>query len=135
MVDALLDEYTDQQVAEILDERGIHPGKGGIFRARLVGNIRRKYGLKNRFERLRARGLLTAQEVAEKLGISWVTVRSWRKAGLLHGHAYDDRNEYLYEPPDEDTPAKCMGQKLTKRCQLSRAEVGSLRAKEVQYES
>lgn len=135
MVDGLLNEYTDQQVAEILDARGIHPGKGGIFRGRLVGNMRRQYGLKSRFERLRARGLLTAQEIAEKLGITWVTVRKWRQAGLLRGYAYDNKNDYLYEPPGEDAPTKCLGQKLSKRCRFSQTELRSLRTKEVQYES
>jgi hypothetical protein len=135
MVDGLLNEYTDQQVADILHERGIQTGKGGIFRGRLVGNIRRQYGLKSRFERLRARGFLTAQEMAERLGITWVTVRSWRKAGLLRGYAYDDRNEYLYEPPGEDTPTKCMGQKLSERRRFPQTDLGSLCTKEVQYES
>jgi len=135
MVDVLLNEYTDQQIAEILNERGMHPGKGGIFRGRLVGNIRRQYDLKNRFERLRARGLLTAQEIAEKLEITWVTVRKWRQAGLLQGYAYDDKNDYLYEPPTENAPTKSMGQKLSKRCRFFQAELGSLCTKKVQYES
>ncbi|MCX6056579.1 MAG: hypothetical protein NTW69_00270 [Chloroflexi bacterium] len=135
MVDALLNEYTDQQIAEILNERGIHPGKGGIFRGRLVGNIRRQYNLINRFERLRAKGLLTVQEIAERLEITWVTVRKWRQAGLLRGYAYDDKNDYLYEPPSEDAPTKSMGQKLSKRCRFPQVELGSLCTKEVQYES
>ncbi len=40
MVDNLLNEHTDEQVAAILNDRDLHPGKGGAFRGRLVGNIR-----------------------------------------------------------------------------------------------
>ncbi len=134
LVDALLDENTDQQVADILNQRGIHTGKGSMFRGRLVGNIRRQYDLKSRFDRLRAQGLLTVQEMAEKLGITWVTVRKWRQAGLLRGYVYDDKNNYLYEPPGESAPRKCMGKKLSKRCPSAQLEHVSLCTEEVQYE-
>jgi len=55
-IDVLLNEYTDAQVATILNERGLHPGKGGSFRGQIIGSIRRSYGLKSRYERLREPG-------------------------------------------------------------------------------
>ena len=47
MIDDLLNEGTDEQVATILNERGLHPGKGGSFQGRTIGRIRRTYGLKS----------------------------------------------------------------------------------------
>ena len=133
-MDALLKDYTDRQVAEILNERGLHPGKGGVFHARLVANIRRVYGLKSRYERLRAAGMLTPVEAARLLGVDHSTVKHWYKAGLLRGYVCDDKGSYLFEPPGPDAPKKHLGQKLNRR-QLSEEKFISQSAKEVQYES
>jgi DNA invertase Pin-like site-specific DNA recombinase len=130
-IDQLLDDYTDREVAEILTERGLRAGKGTPFRARLVANIRREYGLQSRYDRLRAAGLLTAAELAPRLGVSRATVNHWRQSGLLRGHAYTDKPEYLYEPPAADAPTKHLGKKLAGRRRFP--EVVSNRSKEVQY--
>ena len=114
-VDRLLNDHTDQEVATILAERGLHAGKGTPFRARLIGNIRREYGLASRYDRLRARGLLTADELAAKLKVHRVTINHWRQAGLLCGHVYSDKPEYLYDPPTADAPTKQRGRKLADR--------------------
>ena len=71
-------------------------------------------GLKSRHERLRVRGMLTVQEAAERLAVSEETVRAWRKAGLLRGHAYGDGTYCLYEIP-ENPPTKQPGRWLTRR--------------------
>jgi hypothetical protein len=49
-IDALLNEHTDQQIAVILNERGLHPGKGGSFKD-TVGELeaRSVLGWKTRF--------------------------------------------------------------------------------------
>lgn len=130
-IDRLLNDHTDQEVATILAERGLHAGKGTPFRARLIGNIRREYGLASRYDRLRAMGLLTADELAAKLEVNRVTVNHWRQAGLLRGHAYSDKPEYLYDPPTADAPTKQRGRKLADRRRIP--EVVSERSKEVQY--
>ena len=130
-VDQLLNDHTDQEVAAILAGRGLHAGKGTPFRARLVGNIRREYGLLSRYDRLRATGLLTADELAAKLEVHRVTVNHWRRAGLLRGYAYSDKPEYLYAAPTADVPTKHRGRKLADRRRLP--EVVSERAMEVQY--
>jgi DNA invertase Pin-like site-specific DNA recombinase len=132
-IDTLLNEYTDEQIAAILNERRLHTGKGGAFNGRLVGNVRRSYGLKGRYERLREAGMLSAEEVAKVLAVKKGTVKAWRKAGLLRGHAYDDKNNYLYEPPGPNPPTKCQGRKLAKRRLFTK--IPSERAKEVQYEA
>ena len=130
-INHLLNDHTDQEVAMILAERGLHAGKGTPFRARLIGNIRREYGLASRYDRLRAKGLLTADELAAKLEVTRPTVNHWRLAGLLRGHAYSDKPEYLYDPPGADAPTKHYGLKLADRRRIP--EVVSERSKEVQY--
>jgi DNA invertase Pin-like site-specific DNA recombinase len=133
LIDTLLNEYTDGQVAEILNERGWHSGKGEAFCGRLIGNLRRSYGLKTRYERLRAAGKLSADETAIVLGIATATVKHWYHAGLIRGYAYDDKNGRLYEPPGPDRPGKAQGRKLANRRLFP--VLTSECAKEVQYEA
>ena len=59
-----------------------------------------------RRERLRGAGLLTAQEMAQQLGVCVKTIHVWRHAGRLQAHAYNDKGEYLYEPLGEQRPIK-----------------------------
>ena len=108
-VDRLLNDHTDGEIATILNERGYRSGYGHAFNPMLVKVVRDNYALKSRHERLRERGLLTALEAADRLGVSDETVSRWRKAGLLHGHAYNDRPEYLFEisdPPPTKQPGR-----------------------------
>ena len=114
-IDVLLDHHTDEQIAKILNERGLRSGTGGHFSIHIVSGIRRRYGLKNRYDRLRESGMLTLQEMAKRLGVKDRTIKIWRREGLLRGHVYNDKNEFLYEPPGPDAPAKRQGRKLSNR--------------------
>jgi DNA invertase Pin-like site-specific DNA recombinase len=135
MIDTLLNKYTDQQVAAILNERSLHPGKGGTFHGRLVARVRRDHGLKSRYDRLREAGMLTAAEMAEALGICKTTVMIWRRAGLLQGHAYNDKNSCLFEPPGPHAPSKLQGRKLADRRRFPDPVFIPECSKEVQYEA
>ena len=132
-IDSLLNDYTDAQVATILNPRGVHPGKRGTFDGRLVASLRRTYGLKCRYTRLREAGMLSAEEIAARLGVTAQTVNIWRRAGLLRAYAYDDKNSCLFEPPGPNPPTKCQGRKLAKRRMFP--EVASECTEEVQYEA
>jgi hypothetical protein len=127
--DQLLDDYTYEQIASLLNKRGLRSGKGRQFNATLVGNICRGYDLKKRWDRLRGRGLLTLEEMANLLEVSSTTVKIWRRHGLLKGHIYNDKHECLFEVPGAVKPFKWLGRKLTKRHPL--AEFISDHAKEV----
>jgi len=105
-VDRLLDGHTDGQIAAMLNERGWHPGKGGMFTHSIIAWIQYHYRLRSRFDRLREAGMLTQQEIAHQLGVSEPTVRSWRRNGLLKAHAYNDRPGYVYEPVGTNAPRK-----------------------------
>lgn len=105
-IDALLDHHTSGQIATILNAKGLTSKQGLAFHAVTVARLRHQYGLKTRYDRVRGRGLLTTEEIAEQLGVSTVTVNVWRRMGLLRATACDDRDRFLYEPPGEDRPIK-----------------------------
>ena len=117
----LLDDSTDRQVADILNERGFHSGMGERFSARIIARLRKEYDLPSRHDRLRARGYLTVDEIAEKLGVCSATVKVWAREGLLQGHPYTTKNECLYELPAADAiPTKQPGRKLHGRNRLEK---------------
>ncbi|MCP5044012.1 MAG: recombinase family protein [bacterium] len=132
-IDALLDEHTEGEISRILDARGHVSGEGRSFHRLIVKRLRRDYGLKTRYDRLRDAGMLTLAEIADQLGVGTQTVKIWRKRGLLCAHAYNDKNECLYEHPGDDPPIKKQGSKLEKRRRFS--EVAPNRTKEVQCEA
>ena len=113
-IDRLLNDHTDGEIAKILNERGYRSGYGHAFTRKLVFTVRRNYGLKSRYERLRDRGLLRRDEIADRLGVSISTVRKWRTEGLLRGHICNDKPQYLYEIPDTP-PTKQPGRWLPQR--------------------
>lgn len=105
-IDRLLNEHTPREIAELLNRTGFNSGQGVRFHRALVQRICASYRLKSRYDRLRARGLLTMREIAKRLHIEVDTVKRWRLAGLLVGHPYDDHRSCLFEPPGADVPAK-----------------------------
>jgi len=105
LVDQLLNHHVFEEIADILNARGIRPGgaarpgRGGArFTALLVRYIARTYLLRPRFDRLRARGLLTKRELADRLGIHESTLTSWVKHGIIKAHAHNG-HAWLYEEP------------------------------------
>lgn len=68
---------------------------------RSLALVRKTYGLKSRFERLRARGLLTGPEMARRLGVSTTTVHALGRAGHLRRQLYGSPARCLYEPLDD----------------------------------
>ncbi len=114
-IDRLLDHHTEGEIAEILNRGGYQPGDSDAFHVRIVGGIRRSYGLKDRFTRLREAGMLTLQEMSTLLGVDPTTVKTWHAAGLLVGTAFNDKGECVYVHPGDDLPTKRRGSKLSKR--------------------
>jgi DNA invertase Pin-like site-specific DNA recombinase len=112
-IDALLDDCTDGETAERLNRQGLRSGEGGRFHRLTVARLRSAYALPSRYARLRARGLLTQAEIAERLDVAPATVKNWRRAGLLAAHRYDDKGQCLFEPPGPDAPKKFQHQGKT----------------------
>ena len=114
-VDRLLEDHLEADIAEILNSRGLTSGHGLPWSRSIVHNIRRQYKLKNRFERLRARGMLTIEEMADRLNVHHMTVKAWNRHGLLIAYPYSAKNECLYAPPGPDAPRKMQGKRLIGR--------------------
>jgi hypothetical protein len=105
-IDALLEEHTDNEIAVIMTQRGFRSGEGKPINSAMVYRLRRGHGLKNRYDRLRRRGLLTLKQTAKALDVDVDTVQVWRRRGLLRAYAYNDKKQYLYERPGPDAPRK-----------------------------
>ena len=104
-VDRLLNDHTDEEIAIILNQRGLRSGCGKPLDRLIVRYLRQSYGLTDRFARLRAAGMLTLHEMARYLGVCTKTVNIWRRHGLLRAFCYNDKGDSLYELP-KDTPVK-----------------------------
>ena len=98
-IDRLLDEYTDAQVAEQLNQQGYRTFDGLLFQSTHVYQLRRHHGLLDRYARLRARGLLTAEELAHLHGVSAQTIWRWYRQGRIAGAPYNDRGSCLFFLP------------------------------------
>ena len=98
-LDRLLDTHTDAAAADALNADGHRSGENKPFTASIVVHVRRKYHLPSHADRLRAQGLLTTTELAQRLRVHPSTVKNWTKAGILNSHKANDKNEQLYEPP------------------------------------
>lgn len=114
-IDRLLERHTYPQIAAILNRCGRSSGEGKAFTARIVARIQRSYGLVPRYDRLRKAGMLTVGEIAAILDIHPQRVKVWNRQGLIRGHAYNDKNDCLYEHPGDNPPRKAQGIKLSRR--------------------
>ena len=105
-IDRLIDTYTDKEIAELLNERGVRTVVTTPWTAARIGRLRHIYHLTDRRARLLAQGLLSPEDVATRYGVAVSTVHLWRRRGLLRAHPVNDRGDFLYEIPPEDLPAK-----------------------------
>jgi hypothetical protein len=97
LIDTLLNDHTDSEVADILNHRGYVSGTGKSFDGNRVAVIRRAYSIKSRFARLRRKGLHTIKEICEKYDVPRQRVYKWRKVGKLPAYRFDDVGRYLYD--------------------------------------
>lgn len=111
-VNELLDGHIYSEIADILNEQGLHPGgsarrgcTNAQFTALRVAYLAHGYGLRSRYDRLRDRGMLTKAEAAMRFGISESTLTRWVEHGLVTRHAYN-AHAYLYEAPGSNPPVK-----------------------------
>jgi DNA invertase Pin-like site-specific DNA recombinase len=132
-IDHLLDDCTDAEVAEKLNQQGLRSGKDQPFTRRLVARLRGYYQIPSRYDRLRKAGMLTQEEIAKQLDVCTATIQVWRKNGLLVAHRYNDNNEYLYEPPGDRRPVKSKGRKFSDPKRM--LKVLSRKTKKVQNEA
>jgi hypothetical protein len=106
LIDQLLDDYTDAEVAEQLNQRGWRTYEGKLFRAPRVKSLRRYHHLKDHGTRLRERGLLTADEAAKAYGVCRQTIMDWGRAALIPMHRANGHGIALFSPPGDHAPQK-----------------------------
>jgi DNA invertase Pin-like site-specific DNA recombinase len=106
LIDQLLDDYTDAEVAEQLNQRGWRTYEGKPFSAARVLSLRRYQQLKTHSTRLAERGLLSAEEAASAYGVCRETLMAWGRAGLLPMYRINDQGTAVFPPPDEHAPVK-----------------------------
>lgn len=128
LLEQLLDDYTDAEVAEQLNRAGHRSGLGMAFTGKIVLGLRHDNKIASHAQRLRSRGLLTIGEIAEHLGVHPSTIKSWHRAGLLPSHKANEKNERLFEPPPPGDPrlVKRMGSHLAKRVLIESTPGGAV---------
>lgn len=99
-IDRLLDQFTEAQLAEKLNERGRCSSLKRPFSATLIRGLCRYHGFKTRQQRLHEKGLLSSRGIAELIDSKPNLVDYWRQQGLLKGVPLNDKGEYMYEQPD-----------------------------------
>ncbi len=116
-IDRLLEDHTEGETADILNQRGERSFEDKPFTATIVQRLRTTHRLATRHQRLHARGMLTRPELARQLGVHPSTIHDWRVAGLLTAHKANDKPEWLYEPPADSDPrlASRRGWRLSNR--------------------
>jgi len=110
-IDKLLEHHTDAEIADILNKHGYKSGTGQSFKANIVANIRRKYGLKSLYERLKKQRLFTSYELSKKLRIDTSTLGNWARKNLFKTYRCNDRKDRLYEWPGNELITKLQKEK------------------------
>lgn len=105
VLDQLLETCSDMRAAQRLNEMGYGNWRQEPFTYTKVMRLRKAYKLSSLYERLRARGFLTAQELAAQLGVCSASVHQWGAKGLLEREIYGGQH-CLYRPVDERTFVK-----------------------------
>ncbi len=106
LIDQLLEDYTDAEVAEQLNQRGWRTYEGKPFAAARVVSLRRYHQLKSHGTRLAERGLLSVEEAALAYGVCRETLMAWGRAGLVPMYRINDQGTAVFPPPDEHAPRK-----------------------------
>ncbi len=127
-IDQLLDDHTEGEIAELLNQQGLRSHDDKPFTGYIVKCLGKNHKLGSHQARLHATGMLTLTEITEQLGVHQHTIKAWRRAGLLTSRKANDRNEQLYDPPEPDDPRliKRLGQRLADREHIQTGPGGAL---------
>ena len=106
LIDELLADHTDAEVAVILTGQNLVTGAENPFAGINIAWIRKRYELKSFQQRLRERGMIPMEDLCRRLDICRNTVRDWERLGILRGRSCNERGEWMFEiPPEESLPA------------------------------
>src|ERR1039457_817126 len=94
----LLNDHPFDEIATILNSRGITGGWGRAFTVQNLAALCHARGLSTHASRLRSTGMLTTGEIAADLKVTPQTIGKWHRRGLITGRRTDGRGECLYHP-------------------------------------
>lgn len=103
-IDKLLDTYAPSQIATILKERGWETSLGTLPSSRVIARVIKSRRLTPRIERLKSKGYIFPKELADKLGISHSTVRTWIKKKLVPTAQFYARGDVMVLDPSPNLP-------------------------------
>ena len=106
LLDELLAQHNEWEVAEILNERGCVTGAGTVFNQESVSWVCKARGLKTYKQRLIKKGLLTRKQMAKRYDVSCSTIADWCRKGLVSAHICNKRNERLFYPTKKTQKGK-----------------------------
>jgi DNA invertase Pin-like site-specific DNA recombinase/DNA-binding transcriptional MerR regulator len=98
LIDQLLNDHPFDEIATILNSRGITGGWGRAFTVQNLAALCHARGLSTHASRLRSTGMLTTGEIAADLKVTPQTIGKWHRRGLITGRRTDGRGECLYHP-------------------------------------
>jgi len=111
LVDQLLQDFDDPEVARELNARGLLSGTRRPFNAGIIKHLRQSYGFKSRQERLCEKGWLTAAQIALLIDEDPRSVYKWRARGLLEAVRCGHRNDNVYQRPSDEVIAQIQRRK------------------------
>src|SRR6266446_4460597 len=111
----LVDTCSDKAATAQLNTLGHRNWKGEPYTVRRVSRLRRAYGLKSRYDRLREAGYLTAPEMSRHLGISLWQVYDLARAGILLRERYGSEYRCLLAPMDGAQIANAIGRRYPRQ--------------------
>jgi hypothetical protein len=94
-IDNLLNNYHDSGVAKVLNSKGYKTPFGLEYKSTMIGNIRRKYGLKSFYERLLEQNKYTICDLAKKLRVHYNTVYALVKKNIITSSFHPGRKAYI----------------------------------------
>ena len=99
LADQLLDERPYHKAAALLNERGQRAyGWDKPFTATQLRTICHARNIPSHHQRLRDKGSLTIDEIAEKFSTTTQTIKRWNSNGLLNSRRTDGRGTLLFDP-------------------------------------
>ena len=98
LADQLLDEHPYHKAAALLNERGRRTGWDKPFTATRLRALCHARNIPSHHQRLRDKGWLTIDEIAETFSVATQTIKRWNSNGLLTSRRTDGRGTLLFDP-------------------------------------
>lgn len=120
------------QIVEQLNLEGVKSPSGYPFKRTIIHQLRQSHHVIGPYEYLRESGLLTLEEISQRLGVHPQTVKNWASLGFITGHRYNDRGCSLYEDPGPDGPIKGKWKQRRKNVKVEKVCLQTMGVKQIE---